>query len=105
MEVKEQAKHTPGPLYADVRTGVAVISRKPTPNCLDVECDGEILRVWGNETDPRCSYKVISDEQAANIRLWAASPELASLLMESRENIGGNWRDRRDEVLRKAGLL
>lgn len=40
-----------------------------------------------------------------NARLIAAAPQMAQLLIESQTNIGGGWRQRRDEVLKRAGLL
>ncbi len=33
------------------------------------------------------------------------APDMALLLLESREFIGGDWRERRDKILKKAGLL
>lgn len=35
----------------------------------------------------------------ADARLIAAAPEMAELLRESTETIGGDWRDRRDTLL------
>jgi hypothetical protein len=45
------------------------------------------------------------DETEANARLMVAAPKMAELLLESREFIGGDWRERRDEVLKEAGVL
>ena len=41
----------------------------------------------------------------ANAHLIAAAPKLAELLFESRQCIDNNWRERRDKILKKAGLL
>lgn len=42
-------------------------------------------------------------EESANAKLIAKAPEMAELLMESKESIGSDWRERRDKVLREAG--
>lgn len=34
--------------------------------------------------------------------LFAAAPDLLALLIESQENIGGDWRERRDAAIAKA---
>lgn len=41
-------------------------------------------------------------ERIANAMLMAAAPELLALLIESQENIGGDWRERRDAAIAKA---
>lgn len=58
-----------------------------------------------------CDYAI--EEQARQMfpkafryaALFEAAPELAQLLLESREYIGGDWRDRRDSVLSRIGLV
>ena len=40
-----------------------------------------------------------------NAHLIAAAPRLVDLLLESRQSIRGDWRERRDKVLKEAGLL
>ena len=40
-----------------------------------------------------------------NGKLIACAPEMAEMLMESRDSIGGDWRDRREALLKKAGVI
>ena len=72
-------KFTPGPWYADIRNGVAVVASKPTPNCLDGGVKGEIARFQG-QSHEEPPYWTLEPEQEANARLIAAAPEMYELL-------------------------
>jgi len=78
---KQLSKFTPGPWYADIRSGVAVVASKPTPNCLDGGVEGELARFQGqyHEEPP---YWTLEPGQQANARLIAAAPEMYELLSE-----------------------
>ena len=45
---------------------------------------------------------VTQEPSEANARLIAVAPDLLALLVESQENIGGDWRERRDAAIAKA---
>jgi hypothetical protein len=51
------------------------------------------------------AWRTADPEGMANARLISAVTDLAELLMESRDIVGDDWRERRDSVLKKAGLL
>ena len=66
--------------------------------------------IFSSEKPPRLIAEVIRhnmsfNEQQANAHLIAAAPRMAGLLLESREFIGGDWRERRDKVLKEVGVL
>lgn len=56
-------------------------------------------RVYANVQGYRDTPK---EELEATARLFAAASEMLELLKESQENIGGDWRQRRDETIAKA---
>jgi hypothetical protein len=99
-------KHTPGPWEADHCSEHRVKDDPghwqidgPTPMGLNNTMPYTVA-----DTSNR-NYCISPEEDEANAKLMASAPEMAELLMESRENIGGDWRDRRDAILKKAGLL
>jgi hypothetical protein len=81
-----ESKHTPGPWHI---------------NLDQIDCGDDKLSIEADE-----EYFIAQVDsgmyQEANARLIAAAPELLALLIESQENIGGDWRSRRDAVIAKA---
>jgi hypothetical protein len=98
------AKHTPGPwksdgprIYADGRC-LATVGTK-------------VFEVAQGKGEPwTCAYdRVKPMREAAEIQakndalLIATAPDMFALLVESQSSIGGDWRERRDAVVAKAG--
>jgi hypothetical protein len=81
----EATRHTPGPWTAEH------------------DADGDFGIFWGNKHI--CTTVSDTTEDEANAHLIIAAPELGALLLESRESIGGDWHERRDAILKKAGLI
>lgn len=74
------AKHTPGPWVIE-----------PVCGAFDVYAEGN------DDAEP-----IASEISGPNARLIAAAPELLALLIESQDNIGGDWRARRDAAIARA---
>ncbi len=71
-----RTEHTPGPWYADIRTGIAVIlEEKQHFNCLS-GVDGVAKIIGSGVPESPDSYKPITEVDAANASLIAAAPEL-----------------------------
>jgi hypothetical protein len=76
--------HTPGPWH--------VIKKQSRVGYADYEV------AWSEDGELVCD--IVYHEGDAN--LIAAAPDLLALLIESQNNIGGDWRERRDAIIRKA---
>jgi hypothetical protein len=78
--------HTPGPLFP----------RKNSAGMWE-------LYTGKYDYSPSTAFMTQTDDAGeANARLYAASPELLMLLIESQESIGGDWRARRDAAIARA---
>lgn len=76
-------KHTPGPwIMNNDQTEVGI-------GKLSIEAANEYFIAQVDE----------GMNQQANAKLIAAAPDLLQLLIESQDNIGGDWRARRDSAI------
>ena len=87
--------HTPGPWHLRV-------SDNGTPHiehgdCMRDDVGDLIHRVCVMPAEITMTFNSL-----ANARLIAVAPDLLALLVESQENIGGDWRERRDAAIAKA---
>lgn len=86
-----EMKHTKGKWIADIRTGCfAIVPEEKKENCLSGASETAIAfqSGRGEESQPG-GYRYLTEEQEANAKLMAASPELLEELMTRCNMTGG----------------